>query len=91
MKALVWIAAPLLLVGCIGEEEKTVVEQGSKVCDEAAFEFLIGQPKEAVEKAITPDELRVVLDGSPMTMDHRPDRLNVFHDEDGKIIGVRCG
>ncbi len=35
--------------------------------------------------------VRVLGPGSAMTMDYRPDRLNILTDKDNVIIGLRCG
>ena len=80
-----------LLAACIDEDPQDVEIRGSKTCDPAAFEFLIGQPKEAIEGVLTPETVRVLGENAPMTMDHRPERLNVFHDETGEIVKVSCG
>ncbi|SHJ46668.1 Peptidase inhibitor I78 family protein [Shimia gijangensis] len=81
----------ILLAACIGEDETETVMPGSKTCDPAAFEFLIGQPKESLNGVLTPKTLRVLGENAAMTMDHQPERLNVFHDESGKITKVSCG
>lgn len=88
-----WIALTglIVLAACIGEDEDGAAMKGSKTCDVAAFEFLIGQPKEAVEGVTTPEALRILGENAPMTMDHRPDRLNIFHDEAGVIVKITCG
>lgn len=88
-----WIglAALVTLAACIGEDEETAEVKGSETCDVAAFEFLIGQPKDALEGVITPELVRVLGENAPMTMDHRPDRLNVFHDDADVIVKITCG
>ncbi|WP_185928724.1 I78 family peptidase inhibitor [Sphingomonas sp. IC081] len=55
----------------------------------------IGQPaSDEVIAAITQwrgdKPMRVLRPGQPMTMDFRPDRLNVQIGEDGKIKGFNC-
>ncbi len=88
-----WIGllAVALLAACIDEDPQDAEIKGSKTCDPAAFGFLIGQPKEALEGVLTPESVRVLGENAPMTMDHRPERLNVFHDEGGEIVKVSCG
>jgi len=58
-------------------------------CAAIDFQHLVGQPKEAAEAV--PDPKRVLGPGSIMTMDHRPNRTNVFYDEDGIIERISCG
>lgn len=76
------------VTGCIGDDEDA---KGSATCDPAAFAFLVGQPKSALDGVLTPETVRVMNVTSPATMDHRPDRLNVIHDDDDTIIKVTCG
>lgn len=90
MKWLV-LAALAPLAACIGGDKEDTMTKGSKTCDPAAFEFLIGQSKEALEGVTTPETVRVLNESGAMTMDHRPERLNVFHDDDGKIVKITCG
>lgn len=84
------LVSVVAVAGCMGEEEAAEVE-GSEICDPATFEFLVGQDKSALEGVTVPEMVRVMQDGSPMTMDFHENRLNVFHDENGKILGVTCG
>ncbi|WP_299348400.1 I78 family peptidase inhibitor [uncultured Shimia sp.] len=88
-----WIGlvAFVALAACINEEEETAEMKGSETCDPAAFEFLIGQDKSAVDGVTTPETVRVLGESAAMTMDHRPDRLNVFFDDNGVIVKVTCG
>lgn len=88
-----WIALAALMTAtaCISETEESAEMKGSETCDPAAFEFLIGQPKEALEGITTPEMVRVLGEHAAMTMDHRPERLNVFHDDEGTIIKITCG
>ena len=38
-----------------------------------------------------PEMVRVMAENSPATMDFHENRLNVVHDEAGKILKVSCG
>lgn len=42
-------------------------------------------------KSDLPKETRVVKDGDMMTMDHKPDRLNVHVADDGTVTNVTHG
>ncbi|MBU2943401.1 I78 family peptidase inhibitor [Shimia thalassica] len=87
-----FIFVPLIgLTACLETGENTVEMKGSETCDPAAFEFLIGQQEESMPGILTPDELRVLKPNSVMTMDHNPERLNVFLDDGGTINKVTCG
>lgn len=77
------------LTACKGEEE--TMAKGSTTCDPATFEFLVGQDKSALEGVTVPEMVRVMAENSPATMDFHENRLNVVHDEAGKILKVTCG
>lgn len=94
MNAKIWgvaLVSVVAVAGCMGGEDEAVEAQGSEICSPETFQFLVGQDKSALEGVTVPEMVRVMQDGSPMTMDMQENRLNVFHDEDGKIIGVTCG
>jgi hypothetical protein len=59
-------------------------------CDAAAYQSLIGTNVAAVT---LPADLvhRIYKEGDAVTMDYRPDRLNIVTDENGVIIEVKCG
>ncbi|MBO9474602.1 hypothetical protein J7413_13710 [Shimia sp. R10_1] len=76
------------LVACKGDE---TVSLGSTKCDPDAFAFLIGQDKSALEGVTTPEVVRVLGENSAATMDFVQERLNVVHDESGKIVKITCG
>lgn len=44
-----------------------------------------------IRAAIGHDRIRTIKPGDAVTMDHRPDRLNIELGEDGRIKVVRCG
>ena len=77
------------LTACKGEEE--TMAKGSTTCDPATFEFLVGQDKSALEGVTVPEMVRVMAENSAATMDFHENRLNVIHDEAGKILKVSCG
>ncbi|MFY0617415.1 I78 family peptidase inhibitor [Shimia sp.] len=82
------VAGLAALAAC--KEEKVAV-QGSTSCDPAAFEFLVGQDKSALEGVIVPEMVRVLGENDPATMDYHENRLNVVHNADGKVLKVSCG
>lgn len=65
-------------------------------CDTAAIANLVGQPftpaLEADAKARAKVEaVRVIRPGTAVTMDFRPDRLNIDIDDKNVVTGFRCG
>lgn len=69
--------------------DKTVV--AGPTCAQEEFAYLLGRDKDTLDEASLPEVVRVVQDGSPVTLDLRPDRLNIWYDEQGEIVGLTCG
>jgi hypothetical protein len=63
---------------------------GEDLCKAAEYASLIGANAAAVT---LPADLphRIYKLGDPVTMDYRPDRLNIVTDADGVITEVKCG
>jgi hypothetical protein len=57
-------------------------------CD---FEGWVGKPVDEAAVKETGRVYRILKPDSMMTMDHNPERINVVHDEDGKVTRVWCG
>lgn len=60
-------------------------------CSAELFQDLIGQPRSAAEAANLPAGARIVGPGDSVTMDHRPERLNVRIGVDGTVETLGCG
>ncbi|WP_294621247.1 I78 family peptidase inhibitor [uncultured Roseovarius sp.] len=60
-------------------------------CGADALQHLLGEPRSAFDSMSVEAPTRILPPGSAMTMDHRPDRLNVDLDEDGRITRIWCG
>jgi hypothetical protein len=63
----------------------------AETCGADALQHLVGEPRSAFERTGVEVPTRILPPGSAMTMDHRPDRLNVDLDEDGRIARIWCG
>ncbi len=64
--------------------------EATDTCGAAVFRHLIGQP--SPEPFPAPPPLRVFRSGDALTMDHRPERLNVELERHGeRILAVYCG
>lgn len=57
-------------------------------CD---FEAWVGQPVDEAAVKEMGRVYRILKPDSMMTMDHNPERINVVHDDDGKVTRVWCG
>ncbi len=69
----------------------TIEQSNARTCDAGKHRTLIGRPKEEIDIAALPRPLRVYPAGSRITMDHRPERLNIVIGPDGHVVKVRCG
>jgi hypothetical protein len=61
-------------------------------CGAAQMQYLVGKPKTEIPVPVDPSKRRVVCSTCPVTMDYRPDRLNIIFDSQTQIIKeVKCG
>ena len=60
-------------------------------CAAAQHQALVGRPIADIDTDVLPRPLRVYRAGSRITMDYRPDRMNVVVGADGRVVKVRCG
>jgi hypothetical protein len=87
----------LTLAGCTDEETQPlppppVVQEG---CGAEQLDAYVGQPASdevlALIRGWRGDKpIRVLKPGSAMTMDYRPERLNIFLDDKGMIAKFQC-
>ena len=59
-------------------------------CNASAHEALIGTSADKVDLSQFPTGTRLLYPTSPMTLDMRPDRLNIHADAQGKIVRLSC-
>ena len=62
-----------------------------QLCAAEAYQVLVGQPIGGVHTDSLPEPHRVYGLGDPVTLDYRPNRLNIVVGEDGAILEVKCG
>ena len=70
------------------------VEDGGRhgpPCDVAQHRALVGQAMEQIDIDSLPRPLRIYREGSRITKDYRPERLNVEVGPEGRATGVWCG
>ena len=80
-------AATLALAACQPTPGPT---PGPDSCNAGQYQALIGTPVDNADFS-GQDSLRIIPPNSAVTMDHRPDRLNVETDADGLILRLYCG
>lgn len=61
-------------------------------CGSGELQWLVGQPRSRIPVPTDPSKRRVACTTCAVTMDYRPDRLNIIFDaETGIIKEVKCG
>jgi len=60
-------------------------------CAAEAYQVLVGQRVSEVHTDSLPQPLRVYGRGDAVTMDFRPDRMNILVGDNGVIAEVKCG
>lgn len=60
-------------------------------CGAADFAHLVGMERAALDDLDLPEGTRIIPLGQPVTMDHLPERLNIYLNAQGQVWRVRCG
>lgn len=61
-------------------------------CKSGELQYLVGRNRSEIPVPTDPSKRRVACTTCPVTMDYRPDRLNIFFDaETGIVKEVKCG
>lgn len=90
---LILMALPLvILAGCTEAQQPAApgLPSGDDACGAKKFEGLVGQPKSVLDGMTLPEGTRVIGPNQPVTMDFRPDRLNIETGKDNRISRVGC-
>ncbi len=91
MRSVVAVAL-LVLAACVPEEEPPSRQLSeADTCGAEPLQLLVGVPFEPGDFEQAGRPLRILPPDSAMTMDHRPDRLNVDLDDAGTVIRIWCG
>lgn len=90
MKTGLFLALPLLLAACVTADDPVAAAPEQSGCGAAGFQGLIGQPKAALSSLTLPAGTRIIGPEQAVTMDFRPDRLNVEIGPDARIARIGC-
>jgi len=66
-------------------------EPGDDPCGAHSRDYLIGQKLSDIDLESLAEIVRPIHPGDMVTMDHRPERLNIDLDEAGIVVALRCG
>lgn len=89
MRHLLFALPVLALAACI-EPETPAEEPIPTACGAAGFEGLVGQPEAVLSNMQFPIGTRIIRPGTAVTMDFRPERLNIEIGENRRIEKVGC-
>ena len=82
---------PLLaLAACVQPAAAPPAQPDTDLCKASALQGLVGQPKSVLTTMLLPAGTRVIGPGDAVTMDFRPDRMNVEIGADGRIAKIGC-
>ena len=83
-------ALPLVaLTACVQPEPATPAPDAD-ACNASSLTGLVGQPSTVLKTMLLPARSRVINPGEPVTMDFRPDRMNIEIGTDGRIAKIGC-
>lgn len=81
---------PLLALAACVQPETPAEPPAADACGASKYEGLIGQPAAVLDNMTFAAGTRIIQPNSPVTMDFRPDRLNVEISKNGRIDKVSC-
>ena len=79
-----------LLVACLPIEPDASAGPDLATCGADALQGLVGQPASVLQTMRFGQETRIIRPGMAVTMDYRPDRLNIEIDRSERIVRVHC-
>ncbi len=98
MRAIAVAGTMLLMAGCATmaesepeNDEPTVVDRSGGECPAEHFQLLVGQLRGELDTSTLPVPYRIYGRGDAVTMDYRPNRLNVVIGDDDRVERVSCG
>ena len=91
MRFLMLLVPVLALTACVEPMPVTPgVPPDTDHCGASGMQGLVGQPRSVLATMLLPAGSRVINPGDAVTMDFRPDRLNIEIGTDGRIAKIGC-
>ncbi|MBA3911748.1 MAG: hypothetical protein C0524_18205 [Rhodobacter sp.] len=84
------LALPLVLMACV-QPVPLPVPDPAFACGADELQYLVGKPGVLLDGMRFSQDVRVIQPGMAVTMDFKPDRLNIWLDERDVIVRVVCG
>ncbi|MGY6663329.1 MAG: I78 family peptidase inhibitor [Glycocaulis sp.] len=70
---------------------EVIDRSGSGDCPAAQFQLLVGQMRGEIDTSTLPVPYRIYGRDDAVTMDYRPDRMNIVIGDNGRVERVSCG
>jgi Peptidase inhibitor I78 family len=83
----VLLCAPFALSACVTTVPPST---GADECGASELQYLVGKPAVLLDGMRFSQEVRVIQPGTAVTMDYRPDRLNITINDFDQIDRVYC-
>lgn len=90
LRAALALAAALAVTGCRPDIPAADPAGMADACGAADLQHLVGQPASVLETMKFSQPVRILRPGMAVTMDYRPDRLNIEIDAQEVIARVHC-
>lgn len=90
MTRLLAVVPLVLLAACVPPPPVETPPVDDDLCKAQPLQGLVGQPQSVLATMLLPAGSRVIGPNDAVTMDFRPDRLNVEIGADGRISKVGC-
>lgn len=90
MKPLPALLVAIIFTGCVPDEGTDAPDPANDACGAREMQALVGRPASVLETMRFAGEVRIIPPGSAVTMDFRPDRLNIEIDAASRIARVYC-
>lgn len=86
------LALSLSVLGCTPavEQRPEPVPPVADACGAQGYQYLIGEKSVVLEGLSLPKDTRIIPPDTAVTMDYRPDRLNIELDAKDRITRVHC-
>ncbi|MFN3835240.1 MAG: I78 family peptidase inhibitor [Glycocaulis sp.] len=96
MRFFAMAGASALLAGCATmtdseDTEPVVVDRSGGECAAPQFQLLVGQLRGEIDVSTLPVPYRIYGRGDAVTMDYRPDRMNIVIGDNDRVERVSCG
>lgn len=90
-RPLVLLAPVLLALAACVPSPMPTIPAPTDTCGARPLQRLVGTPLSTFNTGSIKGPVRVLAPGSIMTMDHRADRVNIYHNARGIVEKVTCG